>query len=54
MGMGLRNWFAGRIDPDSIERSWNSRVIADSYYRELGLGDSRRCIQIGRSRELLR
>ena len=50
----FRNWFAGHIDPGSIERSWNSRVIADSYYWDLGLGDSRRCILVGHSRKLLR
>lgn len=52
--MGFRNWFAGHIDPGSIGRNWNSRVTADSYCRELGLGGSRRCILVGRSREQLR
>jgi len=46
----FRNWFAGRIDPDSIGRSWNSPVTADSY--RLQLEDSR-CIPVDRSRKPL-
>jgi len=46
----FRNWFAGRIDPDSIERSWNSPVIADSHRLQL---ENSRCILVDRNREPL-
>jgi len=46
----FRNWFAGRIVPDSIERSWNSPVIADSHRFQL---EDSRCILVGRSWEPL-
>lgn len=47
----FRNWFAGRIGPDSIEHSWNSLAIVDSHCLEL---EYSHCILVGHSREPLR
>jgi hypothetical protein len=46
----LRNWFAGRIGPDSIERSWNSLAIAGSHRLEV---EYSHCILVGHSQESL-
>ena len=48
--LAFRNWFAGRIGPDSIEHSWNSLEIAGSHRLEL---EYNHCIRVGHSRELL-
>jgi len=42
----FRSWFAGHIDPDSIERSWNSPAFADSHHLQL---EDSHCIPIVRN-----